>query len=96
MNSILFIYISSFETLVVLCCNCLLEISESQELTKLLGERQEVGRKGMKTIGQRTFIDIKYTIYKERKQNNNNNKKRKEKKFCPQFSLKVHLSHYLL
>jgi len=37
----------------------------------------------MKTIGQRTFIDIKYTIYKERKQNNNNNKKRKEKEVLP-------------
>ena len=35
----------------------------------------------MKTIGHRTLIDIKYTIYKGKKrQNNNNNKKRKEKK----------------
>ena len=45
----------------------LLKISESQELAKLLGERQGGGRKEMKTIGHRTFIDIKYTIYKGKK-----------------------------
>ena len=55
----------------------LLEISESQELAK--GERQEGGRKEMKTIGHRTLIDIKYTIYKGKKTTTTTIRKEKKK-----------------
>ena len=51
----------------------------------------------MKTIGHRTFIDIKYTIYKGKKNNNNNNnnKKRKEKEVLPIIFFKSALKSFI-
>ena len=50
----------------------------------------------MKTIGHRTLIDIKYTIYKGKKrQNNNNNKKRKEKEVLPIIFFKSALESFI-
>ena len=61
-----------------------LKIRESQNLATTWGEQEETGREEKKPIGRRKYINIKYTVYKEKTklqlQKNTKTKERKRKK----------------
>lgn len=64
-----------------------LKIRESQNLATTWGEQEETGREEKKPIGRRKYINIKYTVYKEKtklqlqKKYKNKRKKKKEGKY---------------
>ena len=59
-------FIQRLQRLVLKIPQIKLEIRESQNLASTWGEQQETGREEKKPIGRRKYINIKYTVYKEK------------------------------
>ena len=76
-------FIQRLQRLVLKIPQIKLEIRESQNLASTWGEQQETGREEKKPIGRRKYINIKYTVYKEKNRTTITKKtksKRKKKK----------------
>ena len=76
-------FIQRLQRLVLKIPQTKLEIRESQNLASTWGEQQETGREEKKPIGRRKYINIKYTVYKEKNRTTITKKtksKRKKKK----------------